>query len=174
MTKTSVATRAERLHQRTTALLESLAGIPSTRATRTALCRAAHAACASNDVAALTKLHREVRLLADSLQHVSAPPATTSAVAPTMRRTSAGPGHPGWGQPCRSSLASWRRPHAPIQYPYGEPPTGGDRHRHAYAPPWRVRSPSAEQLASAQALERFWRLREEAEYELRQEGRAED
>jgi hypothetical protein len=128
ITKRPVASRAERLHQRIVGLLETLSGTPGIRAVRGALLRAADAAIARNDVATLEKLLREAKILIGSLPRgVQTPPATTE---PVVERRDAGPGLSGWGRPRRSVGTSWRREHAPIQYPYGEPPAGWDTRLH--------------------------------------------
>jgi hypothetical protein len=169
MARPSAATSAERLHQRAIALLEILPGTPGVRATRSGLLRAADAAMARNDVAELTKLHREVKLLAESLRHVGAPPGATPA-GPLIRRAAAGPGLPGWGQPARRS-ASWRREHAPIQYPYGDPPTGWDTRLHDSTTTVPDSRSSPDDLARIRAWRRSMAERAAAEAEAEQAWR---
>ncbi len=96
-------------------------------------------AAARQDVKALKKLYREIRTLAESVGVGRRANRSPCYVAPesseTVIRHAAGPGLPGWGR--RRGVSTRRvgwsgpaREHAPLQYPYGEPPTGWDTRRH--------------------------------------------
>jgi hypothetical protein len=104
----------------------NLSGATAIRVTRTAILGAADVALARNDIATLEKLLRETKILVASLQRGDQPAPGTEEPVTTSREV--GPGLPGWGQPRRSVAAPWRRPQAPIQYPYGDPPSGWDTH----------------------------------------------
>ncbi len=117
------------------------------------------AAYAHLDVDALAKVLKQLRTLhlaletgavgfrigrrrpKDPVEH-SAPSAT--AKTPDAHRLATGLELPGWGRPPlrRSVPSSWRRPHAPLQYPWGpEPPVSPPRRNDPvtvprYTGPW--------------------------------------
>ncbi|HEX3680495.1 MAG TPA: hypothetical protein VHU90_12295, partial [Galbitalea sp.] len=127
-------------------LLEQLPATKHAIRLRAALLREAARAAAQRDSVTLERLLREVTTLCESLGIASggaiSRPRPTADPAdaviqhaqhhpPPVIRRAAGPGLPEWGQPQRSRSASWRRPQAPITYPYGDPPTGPDTRKPA-------------------------------------------
>lgn len=118
------------LHQRILALLEELPSPSSACVTRSALLRAAEIALARNDWSESQKLFREAKLLVDALRRSREERSSSVGISDAARvrsHSGLGVGHCGKS---KSRPSSWRRPHAPIQYPYGEPPTGWDTRLH--------------------------------------------
>jgi hypothetical protein len=81
----------------------------------------------------------------------------------------AGPGLPSWGQsPRRTASSSWRREHAPIRFPYGDPPVSPNRGSNDtthYMPDSKL---SADCLARVKAYRRSIAERQAGEAEARE------
>jgi hypothetical protein len=167
MTGTANQQQALALHQRITALLEELPPSAGILATRMALLRATDAALARVEVAALKKLDRETKLLLQAMRRSpnaldpAARRATTTA--PTVA-AQAKPSAPPSGRSSR-----WRnREHAPIRYPYGEPPHGWETRLHDTIESMPDSKSSAECLARLNALRRSRAEQRAEEAEARQ------
>ena len=113
-------------------LLEQLPPTPAVIGVRRELFKQANIALARRDSRHLDKLYREVQVLAQSLgierggrisrRATPNEPERDSTVAPA----SAAATHLEVRSDHIHRTASWRRPHAPLRYPYGDPPTGAD------------------------------------------------
>lgn len=157
--------RAFALHQRVTALLEELPSSAGARTTQMAVLQRADAARAHVDVPALQKLHRQAKILVQAMHR----PANCVNDAAASRTTTS-PAVGGETRLARSVPSSpWRkREHAPIRYPFGEPPHGWDTRLHDTIESMPDSKCSADCLARLIALRRSRAEPRAAEADARQ------
>ncbi len=126
-----------KLDDRLRMLLEALPRLAAVQPLERAWRRRATGYIAHNDFTGFRGLLHEVDRLARALGvgrngkiNTGLAAATLPAPAPRVHHQASGPGLPGWGRPSlrRSVPSSWRRPHAPLRYPWGpEPPVSPPR-----------------------------------------------
>ena len=156
----------ENLYERITRLLEALPIGSEVEGVRAAVWRLSDAARARHDLVQLNKLYREAKLLSESMRRSAKSTQDVlhaDAEAKPLRRIETGPGLPAGSRQARRTSSSWRRPHAPIQYPYGDPPTGWDTRSHDTTVSTSDSKSSPEQLARLNAFRRSRVAAQEAE-----------